>query len=343
MSLTSSLADPHSPLSRFLSAYLPRPQEVVKDLRRRLAPFPAPVEPEHDGQRTDFALIGHTIDHRLRVGLGAPTGSPIAGGVDLARIDDAGWPSPEVILAVQDAGRDLLAELAGYERPDGVPLPLADAAAEDRLVRLCHTASGFETIYRCGGFVHGNSLGQCAPDACLEDLLAAVPRSVVEDIRRQTMLAAAPGPFLALRELPAHQRICGPVFEGSMHVGGADADFILGGCLIDCKATIRPQRLGRAALYQLAGYLLLDYHNTYTIDRVGLYLSRQGAFIDWDIKDFLGLLGARLPLPDLRAACHRALTATALAHTDPGPPQPPSVPFPRPRPSVRPVQDTLFD
>ncbi|WP_329543372.1 hypothetical protein OG548_45745 [Streptomyces sp. NBC_01356] len=317
MSLTSSLADPHSPLSRFLSAQLPRPQEVVKDLRRRLAPFPAPVEPEHDGQRTDFALIGHTIDHRLRVSLGAPTGSPIACGVDLARIDDAGWPSLEVILAVQDAGRDLLAELAGYERPDGVPLPLADAAAEDRLVRLSHIASSFETIYRCGGFIHGNSL--------------------------QTMLAADPGPFLALRELPAHQRICGPVFDGSMHVGGADADFILGGCLIDCKATIRPQRLGRAALYQLAGYLLLDYHNTYAIGRVGLYLSRQGALIDWDIREFLRLLGARLPLPDLRAACHRALTGTALLNTDPGPPEPPSAPFPRPRPSVRPVQDTLFD
>ncbi|MCX4650225.1 pentapeptide repeat-containing protein [Streptomyces sp. NBC_01446] len=428
MSLTSSLADPASPLSRFLADHLPRPQGLLPDLRRRLAPFPAPVKPESEGVRPDYALIGHSIDHRLRISLGAPTGGPIACGVDLARIDDDGWPSREVTLAVQAAGHDLLAELRSYDKREGVPLALA-GEAEDRLVRLCHVASGFETIYRLGGFVRGNSLGRCAPDAGLEDLLAAVPATVVDDVRRQMMLAADPGPFPALRELPSGQRICGPVFEGGADADGADADgadadgadadgadadgadadgadadgadadgadadgadadgadadgadadgadadgadadgadadgadadgadadgadadFILGGCLIDCKATIRPEQLGRAALYQLAGYLLLDYHDTYRIRRTGLYLSRQGALIDWDIDEFLRLLGARVPLPDLRAACHQALTGTAVANTardttpaEPCPPPPPRAPLPRPR-HQHPIQETLFD
>ncbi|MFG2525934.1 hypothetical protein [Streptomyces sp. NPDC048527] len=108
--------------------------------------------------RPDYALIGHTIDHRLRISLGAPTGGPIACGVDLARIDDDGWPKREVTLAVQEAGHDLLADLRSYEKREGVPLALA-GEAEDRLVRLvrlvrlCHVASGFETV--CGNFNWG--------------------------------------------------------------------------------------------------------------------------------------------------------------------------------------------
>ncbi|MFE7157017.1 hypothetical protein [Streptomyces sp. NPDC057636] len=108
-------------------------------------------------------------------------------------------------------------------------------------------------------------------------------------------------------------------------------------------------QFGRAALYQLAGYLLLDYHDTYRIRRTGLYLSPQGALIDWAIDEFLRLLGTRLPLPDLRAPCHQALTGTAVANTardttpaEPCPPPPPRAPLPRPRHQL-PVQDTLFD
>jgi hypothetical protein len=123
---------------------------------------------------------------------------------------------------------------------------------------------------------------------------------VVDDISLQLALAESFGPFGNLRSLPAEHRICGPVFAGSTHVDGADADFILGGRLIDCKATVRPDRLGRAEVYQLVGYLLLDYDDTFRIDRLGLYPSRQGAFIDWRTDDFLGLLSADIPLPRLR-------------------------------------------
>jgi hypothetical protein len=52
--------------------------------------------------------------------------------------------------------------------------------------------------------------------------------------------------------------------------GGADADLILGGLLLDRKSTIQPRRLGRDEIYQLAAYLLLDYDDEYGIDRVGL-------------------------------------------------------------------------
>lgn len=53
-------------------------------------------------------------------------------------------------------------------------------------------------------------------------------------------------------------------------------------------------------IYQLAGYALLDYSDTYRLDRVGCYHARSGSLSVWDIGDFFALLGAREPLPALR-------------------------------------------
>ncbi|MFM9559464.1 hypothetical protein ACKI19_45425, partial [Streptomyces caniscabiei] len=79
----------------------------------------------------------------------------------------------------------------------------------------------------------------------LNHLTAAVPAYVLEDIAEQTELAAQP--FAPFQKLPSEQRVCGPVFTGSADLGGADADFIVGGLLVDCKATIRPHTIHRSA------------------------------------------------------------------------------------------------
>ncbi|MFG2577531.1 hypothetical protein [Streptomyces sp. NPDC048481] len=146
-----------------------------------------------------------------------------------------------------------------------------------------------------------SSPGAALADAhtTLDHLAAAVPAYVLEDIAEQMELAERP--FAPFRQLPDEQRVCGPVFAGSADLGGADADFIVGGLLIDCKATARPHTINRSAVQQLAGYLLLDYDDAYGVDRVGLYLSRQGALITWNVPEFLGALGARVPLSQLRA------------------------------------------
>jgi hypothetical protein len=212
-------------------------------------------------------------------------------------------------------------------------------ADEEHLVRLCYIAAHFEDIYRNSRFVPGNWLAYIGADATLDDLVSEVPAFVVDDIRQQ-LDRAARGPIGNLRTLPAEQRICGPVFAGSDDVRGADADYILWGRLIDCKATIRPDRLDRDTVYQLAGYLLLDYDDTFGVDHVGLYLSRQGALVEWTVDDFLGLLRADIPLPRLRGACEHALT-DGESGTAPPPPHERS-PLPRPR-NAPPIQDSLFD
>ncbi|MFF1717362.1 hypothetical protein [Streptomyces sp. NPDC058268] len=98
-------------------------------------------------------------------------------------------------------------------------------------------------------------------------------------------------------------------------IGGADADFITGGLLIGCKATTRPHKIGRAEVQQLAGYLLLDCHHTYGIDRVGFYLSCQGALITWTVPDFLTALGTTTPLPHLRRLLQQHLASGPMKNT----------------------------
>jgi hypothetical protein len=92
----------------------------------------------------------------------------------------------------------------------------------------------------------------------------------------------------------------GPVFAGSGDVGGADADWIAAGLLVDVKATATPEKVSREDVHQLVCYALLDYDDRYGIERVGWYFARAGWLVSWDLDEFLGLLGASRPVGDLR-------------------------------------------
>ena len=55
--------------------------------------------------------------------------------------------------------------------------------------------------------------------------------------------------------------VCGPSFDGSAFVGGADADLIVDGCLYDVKTTMKPRRGLPRSVRQLLGYALLDWND----------------------------------------------------------------------------------
>jgi len=170
--------------------------------------------------------------------------------------------------------------------------------SDDYLARLCFVAAFYEDVYRTGEVRRYSMLAPATAGTTLDRLVTAVPGYVPEDIARQLELSG--GPFARFRALPSDAVTCGPEFAGSRDIGGADADFILDGLLLDCKATITPRGLGAGEVSQLAGYLLLDYPNEHGIREVGLYLSRQGAIISWTVPEFLDLLGAAAKLPTLR-------------------------------------------
>ncbi|MGW0314000.1 hypothetical protein [Streptomyces flavidovirens] len=329
MSLTSCLKDTATPIAQFLAGQLPAVAALAGDYRSRLPLRPDTVRPHGPGP-FNYRNLGQAIDLRLRVAFGTPIGSPLKAGIALATLDIAQTSTRRLAVTVSKAGQELLALLREHQAATAGALVL-DKEAEERLARLCFVASYFEEVFR-QGLRPGNPLLQADPQRGLSGLLERVPDYVSGDISRQAARADQRDTLQWVLGLPEGDRMCGPTFAGSGHVGGADADFIAAGHLIDCKATIHPQRLGRAELYQLAGYLLLDYDDAFGIERLSLYLSRQGKLIGWDAEEFLKLMGARQSLPQLRAACRQALTAP-----------PGTGPSPVPRQVIPYEQHALFD
>ncbi len=204
--------------------------------------------------------------------------------------------------ALHQAGLDLMNELDSRTSPP--PPFVLDGPDDTTYIRLCFVASLFEAVYRSGVIDDDSLLAAADGTTTLQTLLDQVPAYAVEDITAQLKLAEQQD---ALGWMLDAKGVCGPVFAGSDAVGGADADFIYGGELVDCKATVKPGKLGAREIYQLVGYLLLDFTDQYGIGAVSLYLSRQGAMITWGTTELLATLGATKTLPELRQGLARAL------------------------------------
>jgi hypothetical protein len=299
LSLTGQLRHESSPISRFMARHLPASSTVERDYLAQLARLPYPVQPI-DVQYPDWSALGHAIDYRLRLSFGGDLGPAVTTGVQLLNGNEQlrGAPPRPIRRALHVAGLQLLATVQEF-RAD------PRRQSEEAIARLCFVAAFFEEIARTGQIRRFSMLAAATDTTTFADLTAAVPAYVLDDIGKQMQLAERP--LAQFRALPPPAKVCGPMFAGTSDIGGADADFILDGLLLDCKATTDPRRLGREEIYQLAGYLLLDYDDHYGINRVGLYLSRQGGLITWSVQEFLNQLGATTPLPQLRAMLRQHL------------------------------------
>ena len=309
MSLTSQLNDPESLLSAFMAAQFPQVREFSAAFRAvRPADGEALQPPVEAGTRVAWG----TSMPRSTTGYG--TRSLTA--ARCPRRLSAAWPGHSGLqplrleTAVRRAGDDLevmLSELIAAEQPASRSRPLLlPGAAEERFARLCYAMAWFEEVYRTRRLWPGTPLGEAGPGFTVKQLLEAVPGYAVEDLMAQAEVASG-----ALGELraacPPCQVHAGPDFAGSSDVGGADADLIVGGLLIDVKATVAPSRLRKPEFYQLLGYALLDYDDEYGIDGLGFYLSRFGRLITWPVEEYLAMLGSSRSLPRLRTACAAAL------------------------------------
>lgn len=304
--LTGQLRYPAAPVSRFLAENLPGIERVVRDYHERIADLPRAVQPT-DVRYPDWPALGHAIDFRLRLTLGQSLGKSVAAGVEAigAAWPLRGAPSPEARAALYACGIELIAQVDNNLAAPG-------NVSSDYLARLCFVAAFYEDVFRTGEVRRSSMLASGTAATTLAGMLAAVPGYVPEDIARQLELSVTA--FAEFRALPRRAITCGPEFAGSRDIGGADADFILGGLLLDCKATIMPRKLGAEEIAQLAGYLLLDYPNEHGIHAVGLYLSRQGAIISWDVPRFLDMLRAKATLTTLRRKLHWFLATSRSEH-----------------------------
>ena len=87
----------------------------------------------------------------------------------------------------------------------------------------------------------------------------------------------------------------GPTFGiASDWIGGADADVIDEGCLLDIKCVKRMARERTKFIRQTIAYALLDIYDEHSLHSVGIYFARQG--IQW-----------RIPLEDIAEHAHTTI------------------------------------
>ncbi len=151
------------------------------------------------------------------------------------------------------------------------------------LARYCFVLSLFEEACRSGaGYRDWNGILLTPnPRQSVDELLAIPKDAWVEDLCAMSMLFCE-----QCHNHFARPHLLNPTFRGSNDVGGADADLIVDGCLVELKASIYP-KLDPAWLRQLVGYLLLDYGDRYHITYVSIYMVRQGMTFTWTVKQFL--------------------------------------------------------
>jgi len=200
------------------------------------------------------------------------------------------WHKPKEVIDLSDPReaiapwvRELFDALHGEQYPSA-----------EWLDRCCVLLALLTEFYRAGWFPE-HRLFQLRKDATLADALSLVTEDECTDLAALIDLAETKLPG-SLRT--ADPIALGPTFDGSRLIGGADADLICGGMLIELKTEHgnrkgmeRRLHLGRTnGIDQLIGYVLLDFSDTYRINSVGVYAARWGRFVDWPLTEFLETL-----------------------------------------------------
>lgn len=322
MSLTGELDKKDSPVTRWFDDWLANTKPVSKEWYARLEDV-ATLRPV-TGLRVP-STVGTAFDYRLRYYFAVTPLTELVAASGMRLVDRSRRQTrprlgaPDLLLDAKGlpprASRAVEALLGDFTESLAVALVELDPVgralrpeAEARLCRYCYVLAWFEELHRAGPRVN-SPLYTLANEATIDDLIALPEQLWVDDL---CVLATA---FSGrAHELNTGAVVLNPTFAGSNEIGGADADLIAGGCLIDAKTTVAPKFARRRLLYQLLGYVLLDYDDEYAIDAVGIYLSRQTILIQWPLVPLLEtLLEAKsVSLPELRASFREAVLAARV-------------------------------
>ena len=164
-----------------------------------------------------------------------------------------------------------------------------DLASEEwsELLRLCLLLARFEQTYRAGlpgaryllplVVQHRQNLDALTRAVATEPTqadLEALARATIED-------------HAHLRDSEA--LYLGPTFAQSVPLGGADADVIADGLLIELKSA-RAQIVGRTEAWQLLGYLLADTDDRYEIEGCSVLALRRRRSYTWSTQELIDAL-----------------------------------------------------
>ena len=289
MSLTSVLDNRRGELRRWFEGRLPNLEPMQRAWREAGQPTsacPVGVNP---------GVVGGAFDYRLRYHFGAtPARRFVAQSGGRTHPD---WPAfaaalDDTVERLQPVGRSL------------------SAAEEAELNSNCWVLAIFESHFRMGSSRrYVTPIDALGPAPGVQALLELAPTAGLGDLA-DLMTKLRDSPLAGMVGRPTHLN---PKLQGSALVGGADADLVLDGVLIEVKTTSRTA-MTREAGYQLLGYLLLDFDDRLDVRSLGFYLSRIPRLLAWPIDDLLEqVAGAPVDLERLRdefrAVCIRARAA----------------------------------
>jgi len=109
----------------------------------------------------------------------------------------------------------------------------------------------------------------------------------------------------------------GPVFAGSQIMPG-DADLVAGGLLTELKTTTKKPSLGVTDLWQMLGYVFMDYVDGFAVTDVALFSARYGYLAQWNLDVLLPQLAGR---PVTTAALRAEFQALSLSAQGDGRPE----------------------
>lgn len=304
MSLTSNLNNTRSPVRQFLQEQFPDTRPVVQECNRQMAGATT-IRPESKVEAHVAGLIGTAFDYRLRYYFGVTHPKDFIAWEGMLSI---GGPEQNLFVDFFVSLTNVLEQL----QPVG---KLLERKQEHLLTRYCVVLALLEQMFRSHQAFFTSPLFKPSPKRSVPELLAIAEDHWVND------LCALSWAFYEEHGcLLTQHAVLNPKFDGGRDVGGADADLVLGNCLVDIKATINP-KLTTKMLYQLLGYALLDYTDRYRIREVAIYFARQQKLVRWSLEDLIGTLAGdyALPLNELREHFRFTIGRTAIKEESPQP------------------------
>ncbi len=171
------------------------------------------------------------------------------------------------------------------------------------MARACLLLGVLESIYRSGR-QPASIFSHRRPASTVPELLALMPEAWASDVTRLVRRA--------ISSVPLERRlVLNPKFDGSTDVGGADADLISGDCLVELKVRNRGE-IKADDLYQLLGYVLLDYPDEFAIRSVGVYLGRQDRYLRWTLDELAGRTLSKPTLTKIRRSFRAFVSSDAV-------------------------------
>lgn len=246
MSLTSQLSNPESPVSKFFAEYADAAsaERIVRQFNFQLSGSQI-----FTTEGTEPALAGTAFDYLFRWTVAPLEADELVAMRGAKKVNDERTVREVVALGHNDPKMRprcavILAWFEGIFRGHEFPKPFKDWLEADKPV---------------------------------DDLFKVLPLATVSDITSLAENIPVAWKGIDIAGLAwAGKYIPNPVFAGSGDVGGADADWIIDGVLYDCKCTRkRYNAFTIDHLWQVLGYVLLDYSDEYNLFGIGWYFARQ--------------------------------------------------------------------